>query len=239
MGTATGCSFADPAKRLLARQAAGGYKRNAVTTFPVAPRDSSEPTMTQPHSSPGHKGEYPKYEPGETVALFIPCYIDQFFPEIGEATAKLLTKYGVPLAYPEEQTCCGQPAFNSGYWEEARGVIHQFCKGLRILQVDRFPFGFLHGHVPRVLRARRPGRADRGYRTARVRTDGVSRRNSRRHRHGRSLPREGYHAQRLPRPARTGDLQSAADAAAEPFATSTTGNCRTSRSAAASAARSA
>ncbi|MGI6420191.1 MAG: (Fe-S)-binding protein [Thermoguttaceae bacterium] len=84
--------------------------------------------MTQPTSSSSGPSDYPKYEPGETVALFIPCYIDQFFPQIGEATARLLTRYGIPLAYPDEQTCCGQPAFNSGYWEEARGVIHHFCK---------------------------------------------------------------------------------------------------------------
>lgn len=71
--------------------------------------------------------EYPKYQPGEEVALFIPCYIDQFFPKIAQSTARLLAKYGVPVVYPEEQTCCGQPAFNSGYWEEARGVIHHFC----------------------------------------------------------------------------------------------------------------
>jgi L-lactate dehydrogenase complex protein LldE len=69
---------------------------------------------------------YPQYTPGEPVALFIPCYVDQFFPQIGEATAKLLTKYGVPVVFPEKQTCCGQPAFNSGYWEEARKVIHHF-----------------------------------------------------------------------------------------------------------------
>jgi len=84
--------------------------------------------MIQSTHSPAADSDIPKYKPGETVGLFIPCYIDQFFPEIGRATAELLTKYGVPLAYPEGQTCCGQPAFNSGYWEEARGVIHQFCK---------------------------------------------------------------------------------------------------------------
>ncbi len=73
------------------------------------------------------KWDYPQYQPGETVALFIPCYIDQFYPRIGQATAQLLTQFGVPIAYPEKQTCCGQPAFNSGYWEEARRVVHQFC----------------------------------------------------------------------------------------------------------------
>lgn len=71
---------------------------------------------------------YPRYETGEPVALFIPCYIDQFYPKIAEATAKLLTDQGVPVVFPDRQTCCGQPAFNSGYWEEARRVIHHFCE---------------------------------------------------------------------------------------------------------------
>jgi L-lactate dehydrogenase complex protein LldE len=84
--------------------------------------------MNRPkHQSPPH-WDYPKYEPGEPVALFIPCYIDQFFPKIAQATAELLARQGIPVVFPEEQTCCGQPAFNSGYWEEARRVIRHFCK---------------------------------------------------------------------------------------------------------------
>ena len=71
--------------------------------------------------------EYPVYEPGEPVALFIPCYIDQLYPKVAEATAELLTWLQVPVVFPEKQTCCGQPAFNSGYWEEARKVVHHFC----------------------------------------------------------------------------------------------------------------
>ena len=71
--------------------------------------------------------DYPAYEPGQPVALFIPCYIDQFYPQIAEATARLLTRLGVPVVFPEAQTCCGQPAFNSGYWEEARRVVRHFC----------------------------------------------------------------------------------------------------------------
>jgi L-lactate dehydrogenase complex protein LldE len=60
--------------------------------------------------------------------LFIPCYVDQFYPQVGEATARLLERLGVPTVFPDRQTCCGQPAFNSGYWEEAGKVIHHFCK---------------------------------------------------------------------------------------------------------------
>ena len=70
----------------------------------------------------------PTYEKGEPVALFIPCYVDQFFPAIGEACAKLLKRFDVPVVFPDKQTCCGQPAFNSGYWDEARPVIRHFCK---------------------------------------------------------------------------------------------------------------
>lgn len=69
----------------------------------------------------------PPYQKGEPVALFVPCYIDQFYPHVAEATARLLTRLGVPVVFPEGQTCCGQPAFNSGYWEDARKVVHQFC----------------------------------------------------------------------------------------------------------------
>jgi L-lactate dehydrogenase complex protein LldE len=82
--------------------------------------------MIRPSHAP--RQDDPPYQPGEPVALFIPCYIDQFYPSIAEATARLLTDRGVPVVYPEAQTCCGQPAFNSGYWEEAGRVIRHFAK---------------------------------------------------------------------------------------------------------------
>ncbi|TZF84087.1 (Fe-S)-binding protein [Pedobacter sp. BS3] len=50
-----------------------------------------------------------------TVGLFIPCYVDQFYPNAGIATLQLLEKLGVNVVYPENQTCCGQPMANSGY----------------------------------------------------------------------------------------------------------------------------
>ena len=68
---------------------------------------------------------YPEYK-GEEVALFIPCFVDQMVPEAGVATVKVLEKLNIPIAYPEEQTCCGQPAFNSGYWKDAAKVIKKF-----------------------------------------------------------------------------------------------------------------
>jgi L-lactate dehydrogenase complex protein LldE len=59
------------------------------------------------------------------VALFIPCYIDQFLPDVGVATVKILKKFDLKIDYPLEQTCCGQPAFNSGYWSEAKALAEK------------------------------------------------------------------------------------------------------------------
>ncbi|MFD0958518.1 (Fe-S)-binding protein [Paenibacillus chungangensis] len=54
------------------------------------------------------------------VSLFITCLSDAIYPRVGEAMARLLAQYGVSLHFPRLQTCCGQPAYNSGYWKEAR-----------------------------------------------------------------------------------------------------------------------
>lgn len=56
------------------------------------------------------------------VGLFIPCYVDLLFPATGVSTVRLLRRLGVEVVYPQAQTCCGQPAFNAGFFEEARTV---------------------------------------------------------------------------------------------------------------------
>ncbi len=61
------------------------------------------------------------------VALFIPCFIDQLYPEVGQAMVAVLERLGLDLSFPPEQTCCGQPAFNTGYWDEARRLARRFC----------------------------------------------------------------------------------------------------------------
>lgn len=50
-----------------------------------------------------------------TVALFVPCYIDQLYPQVAIATLQVLEKAGVTVVYPPKQTCCGQPMANSGF----------------------------------------------------------------------------------------------------------------------------
>lgn len=60
------------------------------------------------------------------VSLFVTCLVDLFYPEVGEATVKVLRKQGVDVRFPRGQTCCGQPAFNSGYWNDARTAARHF-----------------------------------------------------------------------------------------------------------------
>ncbi|HNM09272.1 MAG TPA: zinc-finger-containing protein, partial [Chitinophagales bacterium] len=60
------------------------------------------------------------------VDLFIPCFIDQMFPETGFNMVKVLEKAGCRVHYNPNQTCCGQPAFNAGYWKEMEDVGKKF-----------------------------------------------------------------------------------------------------------------
>lgn len=60
------------------------------------------------------------------IQLFIPCYIDQLYPETGFNVIKILQKAGCTVHYNPNQTCCGQPAFNSGYWKETAEFAEKF-----------------------------------------------------------------------------------------------------------------
>lgn len=63
-----------------------------------------------------------------TVELFIPCFIDQLYPQTAFNTVKVLEKAGCKVSYNNTQTCCGQPAFNAGFWDEAKTVGSKFLK---------------------------------------------------------------------------------------------------------------
>jgi L-lactate dehydrogenase complex protein LldE len=65
---------------------------------------------------------------GKQVSLFVTCMVDQLFPNVGIAMADVLERLGYRVDFPENQTCCGQPAFNSGYREEARTVARHFLE---------------------------------------------------------------------------------------------------------------
>lgn len=66
------------------------------------------------------------------VQLFIPCFVDQLYPQTAFNMVKVLKKAGCKVDYNVNQTCCGQPAFNAGFWDEAKAVCSKFmdeCAG--------------------------------------------------------------------------------------------------------------
>jgi L-lactate dehydrogenase complex protein LldE len=81
------------------------------------------------------------------VALFIPCYIDAFFPEVGIATLELLERLGCEVDYPLDQTCCGQPMANSGCHDDARGTEALFAQNFAGYDHIVTPSGSCAHHV--------------------------------------------------------------------------------------------
>ena len=63
-----------------------------------------------------------------TVQIFIPCFMDQLYPETAFNMVKVLEKAGCKVKYNTEQTCCGQPAYNAGFRDEARAVCSKFLR---------------------------------------------------------------------------------------------------------------
>jgi len=66
-----------------------------------------------------------------TITLFIPCFVDALFPRAGISMVEILERLGHQVVCPEKITCCGQPPFNSGYWDEARSVASAALEQLR------------------------------------------------------------------------------------------------------------
>jgi L-lactate dehydrogenase complex protein LldE len=60
------------------------------------------------------------------IELFVPCFIDQLYPDTAFNTIKVLQKAGCTVNYNPEQTCCGQPAFNAGFWDDAKAIGSKF-----------------------------------------------------------------------------------------------------------------
>ena len=60
------------------------------------------------------------------IGLFVPCYVDALYPEAGVATYKLPKHYGLDVAYPERQTCCGQPMANAGFERMSKDLAKNF-----------------------------------------------------------------------------------------------------------------
>ncbi|MEZ5047740.1 MAG: (Fe-S)-binding protein [Chitinophagaceae bacterium] len=89
------------------------------------------------------------------IKLFIPCFVDQLYPEIGIATYKLLKKLGLDVIYNEEQTCCGQPAYNAGFLDESASVCKKFMDDFDgedyIVSPSGSCTGFIRSSAPELL----------------------------------------------------------------------------------------
>lgn len=89
------------------------------------------------------------------VSLFITCLSDMFFPNVGEAVVRLLKRHGVQVEFPTEQTCCGQPAYNGGFTDEARQMARQWLKAFKNAEYVVAPSGscvaMVRSHYPELL----------------------------------------------------------------------------------------
>jgi L-lactate dehydrogenase complex protein LldE len=75
------------------------------------------------------------------VALFIPCLIDQFHPQVGKNVVRILKKLGVEVDFRDEHTCCGQPFFNAGYWKKAIPLAKRTIKAFKNARIVVAPSG--------------------------------------------------------------------------------------------------
>jgi L-lactate dehydrogenase complex protein LldE len=81
------------------------------------------------------------------VHVFIPCFIDQLYPSAGFNTIKVLEKAGCEVIYNAAQTCCGQPAFNAGYWGESREVCKKMMSDFSDAEIVVVPSASCTGFV--------------------------------------------------------------------------------------------
>jgi L-lactate dehydrogenase complex protein LldE len=84
------------------------------------------------------------------IQLFIPCFVDQLYPESAFNMVKVLEKLGCEVFYNSNQTCCGQPAFNAGFRDEARDVAEKFCQDY-IVAPSASCTGFVRNYYPELF----------------------------------------------------------------------------------------
>jgi len=113
-------------------------------------------------------GQAPRSYPAKpsTVYLFGTCFVDVFDPEAGLSSVQLLEREGIRVVFPDEQTCCGQPAYTSGYPDEARAVaakqLELFAEPWPIVVPSGSCAGMMRHHWPQLFAgdARRQAQAE-------------------------------------------------------------------------------
>jgi L-lactate dehydrogenase complex protein LldE len=89
------------------------------------------------------------------VQIFIPCFIDQLYPQVGFNMVKILEKVGCTVSYNTNQTCCGQAAYNAGFWGEAKDVCSKFVRDFDgaeyIVAPSASCIGFVRNFYPKIF----------------------------------------------------------------------------------------
>jgi L-lactate dehydrogenase complex protein LldE len=89
------------------------------------------------------------------VQIFVPCFVDQLYPQTAMNMVKILEKAGCEVSYNPNQTCCGQPAFNAGFWEDAKEVCSKFLKDFDASEIIVGPsascVGFVKNYYSRLF----------------------------------------------------------------------------------------
>jgi L-lactate dehydrogenase complex protein LldE len=84
---------------------------------------------------------------GHRVALFVPCYVDQLYPQVARATLEVLERYGLDIEFPPSQTCCGQPMANAGCERDALATARGFVRAFADYDFVVSPSGSCVYHV--------------------------------------------------------------------------------------------
>ena len=89
------------------------------------------------------------------VQIFVPCFVDQLYPQTAMNMVRILEKAGCEVSYNSNQTCCGQPAFNAGFWDDARVVCTKFLKDFNSNEIIVSPsascVGFVKNYYSRLF----------------------------------------------------------------------------------------
>jgi L-lactate dehydrogenase complex protein LldE len=90
------------------------------------------------------------------ITLFAPCFMDAMFPDVAMNAVKIFESLGHQVDAPEELACCGQPAFNTGYWDEARNVASKVVERLCDVEALVLPSGsctaMIHKFYPELFK---------------------------------------------------------------------------------------
>ena len=80
-------------------------------------------------------------KPNVTADLYVTCIIDQLYPEVGVSVVNVLRRLGVAVGFPKDQTCCGQPVYNTGFNREARTLAKRVLEQFRDSEYVVVPSG--------------------------------------------------------------------------------------------------